>query len=80
MPLLMQGSKFLEGLVTLFPSVSALCTLLLHTSCHVVYVVWNQVMVLYEILSQSSIKMIIGWLEEHPCVQSLENCDHLVPN
>ena len=29
---------------------------------------------------QSSIMMLLSWLEVHPCVRSLEYCNHLIPN
>ena len=53
-----QGSILLEGPVSLLSSVSALGKLLLRSSRHVVYVAWTQVMVVYEIVSHSSITML----------------------
>ena len=37
-------------------------------------------MVVYDTESQYSITMIFIWIEVHPCVRSLEYCNHLVPN
>ena len=76
----MQGSIFLEGPIPLFPSISALGELLLRFIRHVVYVAWTKLMIIYELVAQSSITILLGWLEVFPCVQSLEDCNHIVPN
>ena len=80
MLLLMQGSIFIDVSVPLFPSASALDELLLRARHHVVYVAWNQVMVVYELVAQSSVTMLLGWLEVHPHVRYLKYYDHFVPN
>ena len=77
---LVQGSIFLKGQITIFPSVSALGKLLLLVIRHVVYVAWTQVMVVYYTDAQSSITMLLIWIEVCPCVRSMEDLNHLVPN
>ena len=77
---LVQGSIFIKGPIPLLPRVSELGDLIIRTIHHVVYVVWNQVMFVYEPADQSSIMMLLSWLEVCPCVLSLEDCKHLVPN
>ena len=64
--LLIQGSILLEGPVSLLPSVSALIKLILCASRHVVYVYWNQVVILYELVAHSSITIFLGWIQIHP--------------
>ena len=49
----------LKLLVYLFPIVSGLIKLLLRASRHVVYIVWTQVVILYEIVAHSSITMFL---------------------
>ena len=78
--LLMQGSILLDGQVSIFPNVSSLSNIFLCASHHVVYVAWTQVVVVYEVVVHSSIKMFTGWLQLPPRVKSLKDCDHLVPN
>ena len=80
MMLLMQGNIILEGPVSILPSVSALIKLLLRSSCHVVYIAWTQVMIVYEIVADSSITMFLDWLQIRPHILSLKDCVHLVPN
>ena len=80
MMLLMQGRILIEGPVSLFPSVSALINILLHASRHVVYVVWTQLMVLYDTVAHSIIMIFLGWLQIRPCIRSMKYCNHIVPN
>ena len=37
-------------------------------------------MVVYDPESQSSISILLGWLEVRPCILSLEDRNHLFPN
>ena len=80
MLLLMQYSIFLEGSVSLFPSVNSLSNLLLHAIRHVVYFSCGKVVIVCELVSHSSITMFIGWLHIRTRILSLKDCDYLVPN
>ena len=51
MLLLMQGRIFLKGTVSILPIVIELTKLLLRTSLHTVYVAWNKVVNIYELVS-----------------------------
>ena len=75
-----KGRIFLKGTIYISPSVGELDELLLRAIYHVIYVAWTQVMVVYEPESQSSITMILSWLEVCTCIVSLEDCNHLSPN
>ena len=80
MLLLTKGSIFLEGPVSLFPSVSALSKFLLRASCHVVYVAWTNVVIIYEFVSNSTITMFLDWIQVCTSIQYLKDIDHLVPD
>ena len=77
---LMQGSILLKCPVSLFLRVSALSKLVICASHIVVYVTWTQVVIVYAFLSHSFITMFLGWLQIRPCIRSLKDFDHLVPN
>ena len=57
---LMKGSILLEGTVSLFSRLSALINILLRTSCHVVYVAWTQVIIVYKLVAHFSITIFLG--------------------
>ena len=80
MLLLIQARIILEVPVSLLPSVSGQVELLLRASRHMVYVAWTQVMVLYELVDHSSTTILILWLQIHPYIWSLKDCNHLITN
>ena len=80
MLLLVQGSIFLKGSIPSLPSVTALGELLLHAIHHVVYVAGTQLMVVNDPESQYTIMVLLSWIEACPCIQSLEDCNHIFPN
>ena len=73
MLILMQGSIFNEGPVSISPSVGALRNLLLCASQHGVYVLWTNIVIVYEILSHPSIMMFLAWIQIRPCIRSLKH-------
>ena len=80
MLLLVQSSIILKGSIPSFHSVTAFGELLLHTSHHVIYVADTQVMVVNDPESQSTITILISWIEARPFIRFLEDCNHIVLN
>ena len=66
MTIRMQGKIPLKGPVSLFPSVNAFGEILLRTSCHVVYVSWTKVVIIYELISHFYVTVLLGWLQIRP--------------
>ena len=60
MLLFMKGSILIEGPVSILPIVSALGELLICAIHHVIYLAWNQVMALYELVDHFLITMLLG--------------------
>ena len=60
MLLLMRGSILLAGPVSLIYSLISLRNILLGTSCHVFYVAWTQVIIVYKLVAHSSITIFLG--------------------
>ena len=77
---LVQGRIFLKGPIHIFPSVTELGELPLRASRHAVYVAGSQVMIVDEPESQSPIMVLLIWIELRPCVQSLQDYNHIFPN
>ena len=61
MLLLMQGGILIEYPISILPS--ALIKLIFRASRHMVYVSWSKVVIIYEIVAHSSIKMFLGWIQ-----------------
>ena len=80
MLLLVQGVIFFKVTIPLLPSVTELGDLILHTSCHVINVAGAQEIILNDPESQSPITILLIRFKVRPCVQSLEDCYHIVPN
>ena len=78
--LLLQVSIFFKGPIPLLPSVTSLGELLLRTSRHVIDITGDQVTIVNEPESQYTITMLLIRIEVRPCVRSLEDCNHLLPN
>ena len=76
----LQVSIFFKGPIPLLPSVTSLGELLLRTSRHVIDITGDQVTIVNEPESQYTITMLLIRIEVRPCVRSLEDFNHLVPN
>ena len=80
MLIFMQGSIFLEGLVSLLPIVYALRKLLLRASWHMVYVDWTKVVIIDELETHPSVTMFLSWIQVRLYICPPEDCDQFILN
>ena len=78
--ILIKGSIFIKGPVSLLPSVCAPTKILFGAIYHMIYVAWTKLVIINDLVTHHSVRMFLGWLQIRTCICPLENSNRLIPN